>query len=200
MATGGPCVGGSWVTFSSPLGTGEERKAHIYQGDQEKSPQKGLGAGPPPWAGPRRGRRSPHCGISRLPVLPRGLAHLDRGGRLALAAAASSARAARCSALTPSTWPGRHGGASEDVPLPDPFYQLNQMGAPPHPFHTQNTQKWLWNRPGGRAARQRHGCCPNLKMHQFSKTKTQRETRTASSALGHQGTCHDSVGVSCKWN
>lgn len=65
MATGGPCVGGSWVTFSSPLGTGEERKAHIYQGDQEKSPQKGLGAGPPLGAGPGRGRRSPHCGISR---------------------------------------------------------------------------------------------------------------------------------------
>lgn len=131
---------GSWVSSSSPLGTGEERKAHTHEGNQEKSPQEGLGTGPPPWAGPGRGCRSPHCGISRLPFLPRGLAHLDRGGRLALAAAASSAQAARCSALTPSTWPGRSGWASKEVLLSGPFYQLNQMRAPPTPPHSDHSQ------------------------------------------------------------
>lgn len=105
------------------------------------------------------------------------------------------------SALTLSALPGLSGWASKDVPFPDLFYQLNQMRNSPCPSIPRTLRKWLWKQLGSWAAREEwHGCCPNLKMHQLSKTRTKQETKTASSALSPQGTCHSSVGISCKQN
>lgn len=113
-----------------------------------------------------RGRRVPTG--SRTPPAQGGAGQLP-----SLPVQGPEARALRSSALTLSTLPGKRGWASEDIPFPDPFYQLNQMRNSPHPFHIQNSQKVALETTGSQAARAVAWLLPKPENASISKDQNQ---------------------------